>query len=1065
MTNGTQFIVLTDGLPETDDTRDTYIGVKLIIRMWEGLMKRHKIIILISCLLLSNTLLFSQDGAINLANEEANNVAGTEIIEAGTPPSFEAGIGGLELSEMSPEQVSFFYLTFSGPAERDDSLHALQLSYAAEKEKFEKAWQKEIGRSSPNLDRIHQSMTPWYGLTRSRAKRQRDVVLEFLQYLEDNKHKLGRLGIRMKKLLMDDIIALSKVAWDEKHEPDEDDFWASDPPPFDGKPDMDNPYVFKRAYTRLLYFVHFREEIFINNEASPLSNSLALPQELNIAQEDGSPWAFNEGVSGEVIAIGANRPDLRDEVLELGVKYDNLLKARLDLAAEAGLPKEKVVPGRELTKTLKATLAKRLATGDMAGYRKLKTAIDNFSKAGRDAQVSEELFFEHVRRAPGNLDNQTTGDTALTDVVVEEVEASEMIKRVRREIMDADLDFDVKFVDLELAKGISISAKYKWELEPSYKDGYHTRIDRYILKSGVSVGEILETIKGKLPVYLNLSSGHEIIFARQFRSKWKAAKALPYTPFKMPLTAKKALELETGDFVSIPVNLTASTGFNIPTPADLIFLEGASSIRFAAGVSYVVAGSSRFNVLRLYGDRVRLRITAIKDKSKNINLSSRFGWDIEKTIPFEFVGLKLLNNLAGELIGKDILKMSATDYDNSLFTWDFIFDLSNKKAVKAYEAIMKATWKLKSLKANLPLKSIEHAKEIFLSDIRPAEALAAAYLDKPEEKRPVVRLFKGGNVSSGKRRRFKFGLKVFNFENNAFVSENRAVSYDELDRAKRFVMPMRSERGAWRLFYGWAKEESERTCYTVVPTDAQWNPIGGLTTVMAYTHRDKKVRRSEIEDHLQQLEASIGRERLTKLCNPAEIAKITKGLYISLTVSIPDTILAKALRAEVPDCKLWAALAKTAQVFPPPNYSSFNDDDEGPLRPYGYSSFPQETRDAIDAIKAAAERENETADWNRIDGILKKMRYLVRNRDTFAKANTFINLAKDSWLKTAMMRMLIELTLPYVESEDDIFIHLRVEGKEIKTIDKSIGTDTMSDLYQLVQDISYSVNDNSLKMR
>jgi hypothetical protein len=92
-------------------------------------------------------------------------------------------------------------------------------------------------------------------------------------------------------------------------------------------------------------------------------------------------------------------------------------------------------------------------------------------------------------------------------------------------------------------------------------------------------------VSENLPVFLNFETGSEIIFARQFKKKFDAAKALPYTPFKMPLTAEKALKLNVGDFVSMPVRLHAVTGFNVPMPTDMIFAGGASTLKLSAGIN------------------------------------------------------------------------------------------------------------------------------------------------------------------------------------------------------------------------------------------------------------------------------------------------------------------------------------------------------------------------------------------------------------------------------------------------------------------------------------------------
>ena len=47
-------------------------------------------------------------------------------------------------------------------------------------------------------------------------------------------------------------------------------------------------------------------------------------------------------------------------------------------------------------------------------------------------------------------------------------------------------------MNADIIDGISTSLRYKIESEPSYVDGYYTRIDKYTLNMGVNVGDLIE---------------------------------------------------------------------------------------------------------------------------------------------------------------------------------------------------------------------------------------------------------------------------------------------------------------------------------------------------------------------------------------------------------------------------------------------------------------------------------------------------------------------------------------------------------------------------------------------
>ena len=1010
--------------------------------------------ILLAALLFTSSAFGLMDAFDDLANQPSNDVVD------GSPSPFEHQFVDLDISDVNEQQLANFYLALADVADSESKLTKLNQCYSDTNKNLDEAWSKEIGKERPSFDSLRATMSPW-GVSWRNLNEQREAVLQYIDYLKENQEELGPMAQRTFTLLLADIIYQTKIQWEKKQG---DNSWNEE---FDGAPDWSNPLVFRRAYTRLVFFIRYRDEILLSN-AHSLAKETAVAHELTVAPEKSSLWASGEGQSQKILALAATRPELSVDAKKLQHKYELVKKCRQQLALLLSIPTSEVVPGRELVSRLRKRFVYFLSRGDGQAVKKLQKAANDFVEAGKDALKEELSFLRRVRQMAPNEANQ--GEHSGADVKVEKITGDELMNRVRHEILEADLDVRADLFDFEIIKGISISAKYKYELEPSYRDGWHTRIDRYTVNGNVKVGDILEGLRGDLPVYLNLTPKSEIVFARQYKSKWESAKKMPKIPWVLPLTADEAKEMKTGDFVSMPVELRAATGINTPSSLSAAFWSGAGSFSFSAGLSYVVVGTSRFNVMRMEGDKVRLRITAMRDKTKQASLTGKIGYDFQEIIPWEFIGIKLLDHIAGELIGEKILQYNLSKFENSLFTWDFVFDLSDEKAARAYDAILKASWKLKTLKASLPLTSIEKAQEIFLSDIRPAESLAQQELHKPENERVLQRIFKGGSDSIGKRRHFKFGLEGFNFSHNTFTTENKVVAYDEYEKAQRFLLPMHSTRFDWRLLYGRNKERTERTAYSVIPTDALWQPTGGMATVLGLTYRDRKVSKGEIEDVVEQVEAAIGKENLKRLCDPQELLKVRKSLNLSLTVTMSEELLTEALNTSVTEGQLWQAIASTVEVHPIPMNLLVDDEYGLDYKPDGYSSMDERSKAAIKTIIRATESEHPTAnsskaiDWDHFEKIMRSLRKIVRTSNTKAKADEFIDLSKDLWLKTALCRLLIELT-SHKSNEDSFFIHLVVEGKGLQTVDNAIGSDSLAELYQLVQDISFNVNDNSYDMR
>ncbi len=450
----------------------------------------------------------------------------------------------------------------------------------------------------------------------------------------------------------------------------------------------------------------------------------------------------------------------------------------------------------------------------------------------------------------------------------------------------------------------------------------------------------------------------------------------------------------------------------------------------------------------------------------------KLGYDLGEILGFEIFGLDFISEEAANLVGRNLLKLDFSKFKSDLLTWDFVFDLSNPKAAEAYEKLMKATWKLKRLKGSLPFTDVEKFGGIYVSDIRPAEELAKEEIGKPLQKRSVARLFKGKVSTTGKRRSFKLGLKLLSFERKGMKSWNRILSYDELDRKRRYVMALYSHRSGWRMWFGFAKEESEISLYSIVPTDAEWHALDQMSAVYGYTVRDKKATAGEMRDYLRAVEAVIGKKRLRELCDPSALEKKVNGLSLMLTVAFPKRLIDRiAAKATPDDTDIWKAFAATSKYYP--MFTDIIEDDDA------ITTNPMETIPAelmspparYEAVKEIVRNsvlspQEEEMNWWMVQHEAQYIRKILRSRDTIARTKIAVKaVEKDSWLRAAMGRVLIELLSPYERGDDKIYIHLMVKGKGIESVDAHIGKDPWHELYNVVQDIIYNVNDNSYRMR
>lgn len=71
------------------------------------------------------------------------------------------------------------------------------------------------------------------------------------------------------------------------------------------------------------------------------------------------------------------------------------------------------------------------------------------------------------------------------------LEKKTFASKIRDEVAALDISASIKLLDIDLADGINVSSKYKYEVETSYQDQYFTRIDKWDVNAGINVGDII----------------------------------------------------------------------------------------------------------------------------------------------------------------------------------------------------------------------------------------------------------------------------------------------------------------------------------------------------------------------------------------------------------------------------------------------------------------------------------------------------------------------------------------------------------------------------------------------
>ena len=362
-------------------------------------------------------------------------------------------------------------------------------------------------------------------------------------------------------------------------------------------------------------------------------------------------------------------------------------------------------------------------------------------------------------------------------------------KKIREEIADLDISFSGDLVDLDLANGVGLSTKYRYEVESSYMDQYFTRIDKWDVKAQVNVGDMIKDF-ADTPFSFSIDRKNSFFFVRQFKEKKDAVKALPYTPKKLPLSSELALKnLNVGDFVSMPatLNIAVAAGAGTSTGTPVILDAGAS-------VYWIISGEFNIQVFKIDDSHVRLKLISRRGYSR--------GASAEAGLSFKFFGVRILDRQIERLFDRELVELGYSITPGSQFVVDYVFNLKDEKARDAYDQILKTTLKFKDVVVLNNLGDAEGLKEKLISSYEKADKLFAEDKGLDSKDRRVSRIFKGFNDYKADTKRLKLALLVTSFKKDHTYTESKVTYIDKNENNLEFLYPthskyMETKLGKW----------------------------------------------------------------------------------------------------------------------------------------------------------------------------------------------------------------------------------------------------------------------------
>jgi hypothetical protein len=386
------------------------------------------------------------------------------------------------------------------------------------------------------------------------------------------------------------------------------------------------------------------------------------------------------------------------------------------------------------------------------------------------------------------------------------LEKKEIKGKIRDEIARLDIGFSGDIFDIDLAHGVGLSTKYKYEVEPSYMDKFYTRIDKWDVKADINVGDIVENFV-ELPLSFSVARQRSFFFVRQFKTQKEALIALPYTPKRIPVNGDAALKnLAVGDFVSMPASLTLAVGAGLSTTTSAPVIIGAK-----AGINFIIGGEFTIQVYRVDETHVRLKLISSRGYSTGVNAGGE--------VSFKLMGLKIVDRQIDRLFDRDLINLGYNISPGAQFIIDYVFDLSNPEAKAAYNQILSSNVKFKDVVILNELGNAEGLKDKLISSFEKAEALFEADKLLDYKDRRVSRIFKGFNNSKAKNKRLKIALLVTSFKNEKTYTENKITYTDKNENSLEFFYPTYSkyiETNLGKWFFE-LKDQSFQNNFGLIP--------------------------------------------------------------------------------------------------------------------------------------------------------------------------------------------------------------------------------------------------------
>lgn len=422
------------------------------------------------------------------------------------------------------------------------------------------------------------------------------------------------------------------------------------------------------------------------------------------------------------------------------------------------------------------------------------------------------------------------------------LEPASIVDRVKKEVAKINVSAQVNIVEASIYEGLSTALSYRIESEPSYMDGYYTRLDRYRLRVDLNPGDFIDD--DDVPFGFDIRKDVEVIFARQFKSQKDSLASMPYTFKNFPLTADRAIRrMNVGDFVAFQTNL--SLVMSVGT-----FPELSGTVDVGASTHAFISGEFMIHFYKMANNRVRMKMIAIRSKGYGVDGS------VELVPGVKIIGFKLVDNRIKDLIDLKPFKASAGKNQHDLFMIDYVFNLNNPEAAQSFTDIVKNKLRFKDIDISNPLAGDDRLRDAIITDIGSAEKIVADDKALKPSDRRVHRVFKGSNSLATTGGRVKIGMNIAKYERGFGYAQNKVINTDLNETQHYYLLDAFSLYSKSKLLFGLYGDENLDNTSLLFSANQDFTPNKFLSLVLTHEAKMRNMTEddyNEIRKHTQML--------------------------------------------------------------------------------------------------------------------------------------------------------------------------------------------------------------------